>query len=235
LHVARFSPDGKLIVTASADGTARVWETASRNAVATLKKHEGAVLNARFSFDGKLLVTAGADGAIVAWDTATWRQTGATMVMPGEVWSAVIGPDNEFVLAASLLSRGVRIFEIATGRPFTDGIEMPTDAVSVDINPSGEVVAIASVDGAVRTYGSPFVQEDVPRWMPDFAEQIIGMRVVRAGKFALVKSEYQHLKNYVGVGAHGSTADFPRLARWLVSRGVERTGMPRTFATIYGT
>lgn len=233
LHVARFSPDGKWIVTASDDGTARVWESDTRNAVATLKKHEGGVLNARFSFDGKLLVTTGADGSIVVWDTATWKQAGATMIMPGEVWSAVISPDNEFVLATSLLSRGIRIFEISTGRPFTDGIEMPVDAVSVDINPSGEVIAVASPDGAVRTYGSPFVQEDIPRWIPDFAERVIGMRLNGPAKFALVKSDYQQLKNYVGAGARGSTADFPRLARWLVARGVQRTGMPRTFATIY--
>lgn len=232
LHVARFSPDGKWIVTASADGTARVWETTTHNAVATLKKHEGPVLNARFSFDGKLLVTTGADGAVIVWDTATWQPNDAPIVMPGEVWSAVITPDNQFVLATSLLSRGVRIFEIATGRPFTDGIELPTDAVSVDIHPSGETIVVASADGSVRSYGSPFGQEDVPRWMPDFAERLIGMRLDEAGKFVLVKSEYQQLKNYLGAGARGANADFPRLARWLVSPGAQRTGMPRTQATI---
>lgn len=232
LHVARFSPDGKWIVTAGDDQAACVWEALSHKLVATLKKHEGAVLNARFSFDGKRLVTASADGSIVVWDTATWQQTGGTMVMPGEVWSAVISPDNRFVLATSLISRGVRIFEVATGRPFTEGIELPTDAVSVDIHPSGETVVVASTDGTVRNYGSPFVREDVPRWIPDFTERLVGLRVDGPQKFAPVKAEYQQLKNYLSAGARGANADFSRLARWLVTSGVERTGMPRTFATI---
>lgn len=235
LHTARFSPDGKWIVTASDDQTACVWETVSRKLVATLKKHEGAVLNARFSFDGTRLVTSSGDGAIIVWDTATWQQTGATAVMPGEVWSAVISPDNQFVLATSQISRGVRVFEIANGRPFTDDIELPCDALSVDIAPSGEVLLVGCTDGTVRTYGSPFVQEDVPRWIPDFAERLVGMRSDKPGSFALVESEYRQLKNYLGSGARSSRSDFPRLAQWLTASGSQRTGMPRTFTTIAET
>src|SRR2546423_981036 len=41
LRMARFSPDGKLIVTAGADGTARIWDIDSRKQLAVLKKHEG--------------------------------------------------------------------------------------------------------------------------------------------------------------------------------------------------
>lgn len=235
MHVARFSPDGKWIVTASDDKTACIWETVSRKLVATLKKHEGAVLNARFSFDGSRLVTSDADGAIIVWDTATWQQTGATAVMPGEVWSAVISPDNQFVLAASAISRGVRVFEIANGRAFTDGIELPSDALSIDIAPSGEVVLIGCTDGTVRTYGSAFVQEDVPRWLPEFAERLVGMQSDKPGNFTFVESEYRQLKNYVGSGARSSRTDFPRLAQWLVASGSQRTGMPRTFTTIAET
>ena len=81
LRMARFSPDGNLIVTAGADGTARVWDSTSRKEVAALKKHEGAVTSARFSADGKLLVTTGEDGFVIVWDTAVvegpWFNFGA--------------------------------------------------------------------------------------------------------------------------------------------------------------
>ncbi len=63
--MARFSPDGNLIVTAGNAGTARVWNTNSRKQVAVLKRHEGAVTSARFSLDGKLLVTTGTDNSII--------------------------------------------------------------------------------------------------------------------------------------------------------------------------
>jgi WD40 repeat protein/Tfp pilus assembly protein PilF len=231
LNMARFSPDGKLIVTAGADGTARIWNSDSRKLVATLKKHEGAVTTARFSFDSKMLVTTGADGSIVAWDTATWKQTGTTMLLPGEIWSAVIGPNKQFVAATSQLSNGVRFFDIETGRPFTDGIDLPADAVSIDLNPDGDVLAVASADATVKTYGSPFVTEDTPNWMPEFAERIVGIRVDRPGTFAPVYASYDQLKQYPPAAA-APGSDFAMLAKWMVTFGVDRTTSPRTFATI---
>src|SRR5262245_9667572 len=62
---AACSPDGKLIVTASSDGTARLWDS-SGNPVKELKAH-AEVGHAAFSPDGKLIVTAGSYGAARLW------------------------------------------------------------------------------------------------------------------------------------------------------------------------
>ena len=58
---ARFSPDGRLVVTASADNTARTWESSTGKAVAAVR-HKDAVWNAAFSADSTRIVTASADG-----------------------------------------------------------------------------------------------------------------------------------------------------------------------------
>ena len=230
LRMARFSPDGNFVVTTSDDGTARVWATNSRRQVAILKKHEGPVTSARFSLDGKLLVTTGTDSQIIVWDTTTWQPTGRPLILPGEVHSAVIGPNDQFVGATSQLSEGVRFFDLSTGRPF-GGIDMPTEAVTVDLHPSGDALAVACVDGAVRTYGSPWVEEDIPKWMPDFAERIIGMRVDGPDKFAPVFSNFDEMKQYPPAGV-APESDFGRLAKWMVSFGIDRTMSPRSFATV---
>ncbi len=57
VHSAAFSRDGTRIVTASDDGTARVWEKESGNFV-ELKGHDDAVSFAAFSPDGSHVVTA---------------------------------------------------------------------------------------------------------------------------------------------------------------------------------
>ena len=49
---AAFSPDGQLLVTASQDGSARVWETATGASIADLLGHTDSVVRARFSPDG---------------------------------------------------------------------------------------------------------------------------------------------------------------------------------------
>ena len=231
LNRARFSSDGKWIVTASDDKTACVWEPESGKLVATLKKHEDAVLTARFSPDGKRLVTGGADGALIVWDTATWGQTGETGNLPGAVYSALVTPDNEFVLATSANATGVGFFHIASGRMFSEVVQLPGDAVSVDLDSRGDALVVACQDGTIRVFGSPFVQEDVPKWLPDFAERFVGMRK-NGDNFVLVDAKYGELKSDADKVSADSPGDFAKLARWSLSAGAERPGFPRTLTKI---
>ena len=55
---AAFSGDGKRVVTASGDNTARIWDAESGKEIAVLKGHTGSVWSAAFSGDGKRVVTA---------------------------------------------------------------------------------------------------------------------------------------------------------------------------------
>jgi WD40 repeat protein len=43
---AAFSPDGTRIVTASYDGTARIWDAATAKEIAVLRGHERSVMHA---------------------------------------------------------------------------------------------------------------------------------------------------------------------------------------------
>ncbi|HSL53079.1 MAG TPA: hypothetical protein VK868_01740, partial [Pyrinomonadaceae bacterium] len=61
VNSASFSPDSRLIVTASADNTARIWNAETGESIATLLHHKGPVLNALFSPDGKSVFTASED------------------------------------------------------------------------------------------------------------------------------------------------------------------------------
>jgi len=58
---AAYSPDGRQIVTASDDKTAKVWDTHTGKELMTLKGHDGGVMSAVYSPDGQRIVTAGAD------------------------------------------------------------------------------------------------------------------------------------------------------------------------------
>ena len=65
---AAFSPDGQRVVTASDDGTARVWQAESGEAIAVLAGPESFVTSAAFSPDGQRVVTASDDGTARVWD-----------------------------------------------------------------------------------------------------------------------------------------------------------------------
>ncbi len=68
---AQFSPDGKRIVTASGDFTARVWDAQTGQALMEPVKHSGGLNSAQFSPDGKRIVTASEDRTARVWDVVS--------------------------------------------------------------------------------------------------------------------------------------------------------------------
>ena len=68
-----FSPDGKLLATAGGDGTVRLSDPATRQALGAplLAVTGGGVNGVAFSPDGKLLASADGDGTVRLWNPAT--------------------------------------------------------------------------------------------------------------------------------------------------------------------
>ncbi|MEH2391500.1 MAG: ribosome assembly protein 4, partial [Nostoc sp.] len=66
VNSASFSPDGKRVVTASFDNTARVWDISGKE-IAELKGHTSRVYSASFSPDGKRILTASDDKTARVW------------------------------------------------------------------------------------------------------------------------------------------------------------------------
>jgi len=64
---AAFSPDGRRVVTASVDKTARIWEANTGVQVGLIKGHDDAVSSATFSPDGRRVVTASLDKRARLW------------------------------------------------------------------------------------------------------------------------------------------------------------------------
>ena len=64
--MVRSSPDGRRFVTASSDGTARIWMVDGKKPV-VLAGHKGGVWDAQFSPDGDRVVTTSSDGTSRLW------------------------------------------------------------------------------------------------------------------------------------------------------------------------
>src|SRR5262249_3280332 len=58
---AEFSPDGRRVVTASWDMTARIWDAETHQQIGVLVGHEGSLYTAAFSPDGRHIITSGRD------------------------------------------------------------------------------------------------------------------------------------------------------------------------------
>ena len=98
---AAFSPDGKRVVTASDDTTARVWDVGSGKPLATLRGHTYPVTSAAFSPDGKRVVTASGDKTARVWDADSGKTLAPLQGHTGTVFSAAFSPDGKRVVTAS--------------------------------------------------------------------------------------------------------------------------------------
>jgi WD40 repeat protein len=97
VYSVAFSPDGKQVVSCSADKTVRLWDAATGAALQTLEGHSSAVNSAAFSPDGKQVVSGSADKTVRLWDAATGAALQTLEGHSSAVYSAAFSPDGKHI------------------------------------------------------------------------------------------------------------------------------------------
>jgi WD40 repeat protein/tRNA A-37 threonylcarbamoyl transferase component Bud32 len=146
-----FSPDGRWVLTASYDKTARVWDAVTgKPRFADPLRHDFAILHASFSPDGQRILTASTDRTARIWDAVTGRLIATLTGHQGPVRDARFSPDGTRVVTGSS-DATARIWD-AAGSPL--GAPLPHDAgvVRVSFHPDGKQVLTASEDGSARIW-----------------------------------------------------------------------------------
>ena len=124
--------DGKRIVTASEDKTARQWDAETGKPIGEpLTGHADVVWSAAFSPDGKRIVTASADTARL-WDAETGKPIGEPLTGHADVvWSAAFSPDGKRIVTASA-DRTARLWDAETGKPDINSSRLPRSTPHID-------------------------------------------------------------------------------------------------------
>jgi len=148
---ASFSADESRVVTASLDGTARVWRADGLGAPVVLGGHEDRVVSASFSADGSRVVTASADRTARVWRA---DGSGAPVVLRGHtapVTWASFSPDGKRVATASL-DTTVRLWSVDDGKQLGLLSKHVKPVVRAVFSADGSRVVTASWDGTARVW-----------------------------------------------------------------------------------
>jgi WD40 repeat protein len=167
---AYFSADGRRVVTASSDGTARVWDALSGSPLTEPMRHSDVVVRATFSPDSRRVLTASFDSTARIWDARTGEPLGEAMRHPSYLNDARFSPDGERVITASD-DYTARIWDAQTGHALSEPLRHIGPVRLAAFAPVGQRVVTAD-DHLLRIWqvagsaGRHLSQPLVHQWPP---------------------------------------------------------------------
>ncbi|MFI5460210.1 MAG: WD40 repeat domain-containing serine/threonine protein kinase, partial [Isosphaerales bacterium] len=155
-----FSPDGKRLASAGANGTVKVWDAATGQETLTIEvQGPGSDASVAFSPDGKRLTSAGRlNGMVDVWDLGTGHGIRPLLGHTGPVYSVAYSPDGKRLASASF-DGTVKVWDAATGQELRTQKGHTASVTSVAYSTDGQRLASASVDKTVKVWDAGTGQE----------------------------------------------------------------------------
>lgn len=167
-----FSPDGKVLATASWDHTIILWDVSNPAKPHQLSDpligHSSIVRSVAFSPDGKILASSSDDLTVILWDVTKPSSPLQVSQLPNRhtnwVWTTAFSPDGK-ILASGSLDTTVILWDISNpAAPFQLGEPLShTDYVwSIAFSPDGRT--LASTSCGKRNDNNECTQGEITLW-----------------------------------------------------------------------
>lgn len=148
---ARFDSTGALIVTAAADGHARIWKTDTGELERSLHTGASPLLHASFSPDGELLVTTCRDGGALLWNPKTGERIGARIEHAAPINCADFSPDSKRLVTCSD-DGTARLWKCPSGEDTAGIMRHESGVRTARYSPDGRFIVTGSHDYKVHLW-----------------------------------------------------------------------------------
>lgn len=179
-----FSPDNKLLVSGSHDGTLILWDVLTGRQLRSIEGHRhdddhGSVTSVVFSADGKMLLSASSDKTMRLWDANTGAEL-RIFQSDGYPEAAVFSPDGKMVASANCA--GTTLWDTLTGRLLRTFRKSINCITHVAFSPDGGTLLNDGGIIQVRDLAKGRVVKSFGSDVNGFALSLDGNRILLAGE-----------------------------------------------------
>jgi WD40 repeat protein len=184
-----FSPDGTTVITASYDGTARLWDASTGRQLGHPLTHQDAVRAVAFSPDGTTVITGSEDNTARLWDVSTRRQLGRPLTHQGVVMAVAFSPDGKTILTGCSDEKA-RLWDVSMGRPIGQPLTHQGAVSAVAFSRGGKTVITGSWDRTARFWdvATEPLPDDLER-VANWVEVLTGLTLDEDGSVQILDNE----------------------------------------------
>jgi WD40 repeat protein len=150
-----FSPDGRLLASAGADNTLKLWDVATGKELRTFYGHSNEISSVAFSPDGGMLASAGWDFRIILWDASSGKEIKRLLGHPEMINSIAFSPDGK-TLASRSNGETIKLWDVHSEKEIGNwkrggylnyGGTLQRPGNTIAFSPDGDLVAYADLNG----------------------------------------------------------------------------------------